>query len=138
MRNFNSKSHLLIIAVAGLSGLFFAGNAAADIIVDPKGHDPVQLENDRMECRALVSNIDFSMASEHQGHSVVRGAAVAGGMAAVMGGNKEMRRRSMGAGAIAGGLQRNKARRVDASVADAKRKEAERNCLAGRGYNPIS
>lgn len=138
MENIISKRHLLILAIAGLSGLLFAGNAAAEIVVDPKGHDPVQLEQDRMECRGLVSNIDFNMASEHQGHSVARGAAVAGGMAAVMGGNKEVRRRSMGAGAIAGGLQRNKARRVDASAADVKRKEAERNCLAGRGYSPIS
>ena len=69
---------------------------------------------------------------------VLRGAAVVGGAAAIAGGNKEMRRRSMGAGALAGGVVRNKSKRVDGSVEDAKRKEAQRNCLIGRGYNPIS
>jgi hypothetical protein len=44
----------------------------------------------------------------------------------------------MGAGALAGGLAMNKSKRVDASAADLKRKDAERNCLIGRGYNPIS
>ena len=126
------------IAPVGIALSLFAGGASANVVVDPKGHDPARLEQDRMECRALAADVDFNMASEHQGRAVLRGAAVAGGMAAIAGGNKEARRRSMGAGALAGGVMRNKSHRVDASVADAKRRDAERNCLVGRGYNPLS
>ena len=61
-----------------------------------------------------------------------------GGMAAIAGGGKEARRRSAAAGALAGGLVRNKSKRVDSSVVEAKIKEAQRNCLYGRGYVPLS
>ena len=56
--NFKNKFGLaLIIAVAGMLS---AGNVMASIVVDPKGHDPVQLEQDVNECRALASSIDFT------------------------------------------------------------------------------
>ena len=129
---------IVLSAVVAMVSLLAADNLSADIIVDPKGHDPVQLEQDMMECRELVANIDFNLASDHQGKAVLRGAAVGGSMAAIAGGNKESRRRSAAGGALVGGLQRNKAKRVDGSVADVQRKEAQRNCLAGRGYNPLS
>lgn len=138
MKNRNSNNHLIIAAAIGLLSMLSMNIAVADIVVDPKGHDLAVLEQDKMECRALASSIDVDLASEHQGRPALRGAAAAGGMAAIAGGNKEMRRRSMGAGALAGGLVRNKAKRVDNSLADVKRKEAQRNCLIGRGYNPIS
>lgn len=135
-RNFRIKA----IAAAGvaLAGMLSLNIAQANIIVDPKGHDPVQLNRDVMECRELASSIDFNMAQEHQGRAVLRGAAAAGGFAAIAGGNKEARRRSMGAGALAGGLARNKSKRVDGSLEEVKRNDAQRNCLVGRGYNPIS
>ena len=79
-----------------------------------------------------------AMAKDHQGRAVARGAAVGIGAAAIAGGNKEMRRRSAAGGAMVGGLARNKGKRVDGSVEQAKRNDAERNCLIGRGYNPIS
>ena len=41
-------------------------------------------------------------------------------------------------GALAGGLARNKSKRVDGSLEEVKRNDAQRNCLIGRGYNPIS
>jgi len=39
---------------------------------------------------------------------------------------------------MAGGLQRNKTKRVDASAKDVKIKESQRNCLIDWGYKPIS
>ena len=59
-------------------------------------------------------------------------------MAAIAGGNGEMRRRSAAGGAMVGALSRNKAKRVDNSVEEAKINDAQRNCLIGRGYNPLS
>lgn len=138
MRNRNFKNKAIIAAMVALAGLFSLNFAQANVIVDPKGHDPVQLERDVMECRNLANSIDFNMAQEHQGRSVLRGAAAAGGFAAIAGGNKEARRRSMGAGALAGGLAKNKSKRVDGSLEEVKRNDAKRNCLIGRGYNPIS
>ena len=138
MRNANFKKSFVAALAISLASMLIAGNAAAGIVVDPKGHDVVQLEQDKLECRNLAGSIEFDMAEDHQKRSVLRGAAVGGGMAAIGGGNGEMRRRSMAAGALVGGLQKNKAKRVDGSVQDAKIKEAQRNCLVGRGYNPIS
>lgn len=136
-RNHLARKFALALVI-GAAGMVSAGNVMADIIVDPKGHDPVQLEQDRMECRQLAHSIDFNMAEDHQGRSVLRGAAAGGGFAAIAGGGKEARRRSAAAGALAGGLVKNKAKRVDNSVEEAKIKEAQRNCLYGRGYVPIS
>lgn len=138
MKYANIKKSFIAALVISLASMFIASSAVAGIVVDPKGHDAVQLEQDKLECRDLANSIEFDMASDHQGRSVLRGAAVGGGMAAIAGGNGEMRRRSMAAGALVGGLQKNKAKRVDGSVEDAKIKEAQRNCLVGRGYNPIS
>ena len=138
MRNRNFKNKAIVASLVALAGLFSLNFAHANVIVDPKGHDPVQLERDVMECRDLANSIDFNMAEEHQGRSVLRGAAAAGGFAAIAGGNKEARRRSAGAGALAGGLAKNKSKRVDGSVEEVKRNDAQRNCLIGRGYNPIS
>ena len=138
MKNRNFKNKAIIAAMVALASLFSLNFAQANVIVDPKGHDPVQLERDVMECRNLANSIDFNMAQDHQGRSVLRGAAAAGGFAAIAGGNKEVRRRSMGAGALAGGLAKNKSKRVDGSLEEVKRNDAQRNCLIGRGYNPIS
>ena len=138
MKNFNFSHKLGLALVIASAGMLSAGNAMADIVVDPKGHDPLQLEQDVAECRALASSIEFDMAKEHQGHAIARGAVVGGGMAAIAGGGKEMRRRSLAAGALGGALVRNKAKRVDSSMEDAKIKEAQRNCLYGRGYVPMS
>ena len=131
------RKALIALAVAAFS-LASAANVSADIVVDPKGHDPVRLEQDKMECRDLASSIDFNMAEDHQGRAVLRGGVAMGGMAAIAGGGKEARRRSAAAGALAGGLVRNKSKRVDSSVEEAKIKEAQRNCLYGRGYVPLS
>ena len=138
MKNVIIKKHFIAALAISLASMSIASNAVAGIVVDPKGHDVVQLEQDKLECRDLANSVEFDMASDHQKRSILRGAAVGGGMAAIGGGNGEMRRRSMAAGALVGGLQKNKAKRVDGSVQDAKIKEAQRNCLVGRGYNPIS
>ena len=134
--NFKNKFSLALIIAA--AGMLSAGNAMANIVVDPKGHDPVQLEQDINECRALASSIDVNMAQEHQGRSVARGAVAMGGMAAIAGGGKEARRRSAAAGALGGALVKNKSKRVDRSMQDAQIKEAQRNCLYGRGYSVLS
>jgi uncharacterized protein YcfJ len=134
--NFGRKFSLALLVAA--AGMLSAGNAMANVVVDPKGHDPIQLEQDMNECRALASSIDFNMAEEHQGRSVVRGAVAMGGIAAIAGGGKEARRRSAGAGALGGALVKNKSKRVDGSVQEAKVNDAQRNCLLGRGYMPIS
>ena len=138
MKHLNiNKSFVAAIALS-LASMLIANNAVADIVVDPKGHDVAMLEQDKLECKNLASSIEFDMASDHQKRSVLRGAVVGGSMAAIAGGGGEARRRSMGAGALVGGLQKNKAKRVDGSVQDVQIKEAQRNCLVGRGYNPIS
>jgi uncharacterized protein YcfJ len=138
MKNFNFVPKARIVLVIAAAGMLSAGNLAADIVVDPKGHDAVQMEQDIRECRELVNSIDFNLAKEHQGRAVARGAVAAGGFAAIAGGGKEARRRSAAAGAMAGGLVRNKAKRVDNSAQEVKVKEAQRNCLLGRGYVPLS
>lgn len=138
MKNNEFARKIALALIIGAAGMASAGNLMADIVVDPKGHDPVQLEQDKLECRELAHSIDFNMAEDHQGRSALRGAAAAGGFAAIAGGGKEARRRSAAAGALAGGLAKNKARRVDGSVEEAKIMEAQRNCLYGRGYVPIS
>ena len=136
LRNFANKA--IIVAGISIASLLASSIALADIVVDPKGHNPAQLQQDQMECRELAGSIEFNMAEDHQGRSVLRGAAAMGGMAAIAGGGKEARRRSAAAGALGGGLVKNKSRRVDGSVEEAKVKEAQRNCLYGRGYVPLS
>ena len=137
MKTANINRFAIALAVS-LAGMLSANIAVADIVVDPKGHEPMQLQQDQAECRDLANSLDFDMASEHQGRAVLRGAVVMGGMAAIAGGDKEMRRRSAGAGALGGALVRNKSKRVDSSMSDVQRKEAQRNCLYGRGYNPLN
>ena len=138
MKNRNFERKALIALIVASASLFSVGNVMADIVVDPKGHDPVQLKQDQMECRDLANSIEFNMAEDHQGRAVLRGAAAMGGMAAIAGGGKEARRRSAAAGALGGGLVKNKSKRVDSSAEEAKVKEAQRNCLYGRGYIPLS
>ncbi len=138
MSNQKPKMNLILVLGIALAGMFAANLAAADIIVDPKGHDIEQLQQDQLECRDLASNIEFDLVEEHQGRAVLRGAAAGGGFAAIAGGDKEMRRRSAAAGAMVGGLQRNKAKRVDGSVQEVKVMDAQRNCLIGRGYSPLN
>ena len=138
MKRINFARKLSLSLIVASAGLLSAGNVMANVVVDPKGHDPVQLEQDIMECRELANSIDFNMASDHQGRSVARGAVALGGMAAIAGGGKEARRRSAAAGALGGGLVKNKARRVDASAEEIKVNDAQRNCLIGRGYMPLS
>ena len=81
------------VIVLGIVGMVFMSSASANVFVDPKGHDPVQLEQDVMECRNLANQIDFNMAEDHSGRAVLRGAAAGGGFAAIAGGGKEARRR---------------------------------------------
>lgn len=138
MDRINFARKLSISIVIASAALFSAGNAMANVIVDPKGHDPVQLDQDMRECRELANSIEFNMASEHQGRSALRGAAAVGGMAAIAGGGKEARRRSAAAGALGGALVKNKAERVDGSVEEVKVNDTQRNCLIGRGYMPLS
>lgn len=138
MSNRNPKMKALIVLGIALASVFAANLAAADIIVDPKGHNVEQLQQDQMECRDLANGIDFDLVEEHQGRAVLRGAAAGGGFAAIAGGNKEMRRRSAAGGALVGGLQKNKAKRVDGSVEQVKVMDAQRNCLIGRGYSPLN
>lgn len=125
----------LVLAIAGMS---IAVPASAQIVVDPYGHDQAVMERDVSQCRDLSNSVEFGMIEEQRGRAVLRGAAVAGGAAAIAGGGKEVRRRSVGMGALAGGVARNQAKRSDRSVEEAKRNEAQRNCLIGRGYNPIN
>lgn len=132
------KNRIGLALVIAAIGMLSAGNAMANIVVDPKGHDSVQLERDIMECRELASSIDFNLAEEHQGRAVLRGAVIGGSAAAIAGGGKEMRRRSAAGGALMGGVARNKSKRVDGSVEQVKINDAQRNCLIGRGYNPLS
>ena len=136
LRNFANKA--IIIAGISIASLLASSIAMADIVVDPKGHNPAQLQHDKQECRELANSIEFNMAEDHQGRSVLRGAAAMGGMAAIAGGGKEARRRSVAAGALGGGLVKNKSKRVDNSAQELKVKEAQRNCLYGRGYVPLS
>ena len=131
----NKAALALFIAVFGLASV---SPAAADIIVDPKGHDNAQMERDLMECRDLSNSVSFNMAKDHQGRAVLRGAAIGGSAALIAGGGKEARRRSVAGGALAGGVVRNKSKRVDNSAEEAKRMEAQRNCLYGRGYQPLN
>ena len=127
-----------IALIVASAGLLSAGNVMANIVVDPQGHDPVKMERDVRECRDLANSIDFNMAKDHQGRAVARGAVAAGGFAAIAGGGKEARRRSAAAGALGGALVKNKAKRVDYSAEEIKVNDAQRNCLIGRGYNPLS
>lgn len=136
-RNDFAKKAAIALIVA-FAGVLSAGNAMANVVVDPKGHDPVKLEQDIQECRDLANSIDFNMAQDHQGRAVARGAVAMGGMAAIAGGGKEMRRRSAAAGALGGALVKNKSKRVDGSAEEIKVNDAKRNCLIGRGYNPLS
>lgn len=138
MRNRNFERKALIALFVASASMFSVGNVMAGIVVDPKGHDPIQLEQDQMECRNLANSLEFNMAEDHQGRAVLRGAVAVGGMAAIAGGGKEARRRSAAAGALGGGLVKNKSKRVDVSAQEAKVKDAQRNCLYGRGYVPLS
>ena len=123
-----------------LSGaaLLFSINVSADILVDPKGHDAEQLALDQQECAALASQIEFNEAKEHTGKSTLRGAAALGATTAILGGNKEERRRAAGVGAVGGALAKNKAKRTDTTIENAKQREAQRKCMEGRGYSVLN
>lgn len=129
----------IIIALAVSSAAFISGNALAlDIVVDPKGHDPAAMEQDIRECRELAANMNFDVASDYAGKAVARGAIIGGSAAVIAGGNKEVRRRSVAGGALAGGIAKNAGNRMDRAANNVKSSDAERNCLIGRGYNPLN
>jgi hypothetical protein len=126
------------ITILSAASLVASVSFASSIIVDPKGQDPAQLALDQKECAELASQVEFDMAKEQAGRSVLRGAAAAGSVSAIAGGSSKTNKRAAGIGAVGGALSKNQAKRTDNTLQNVKQLEAERNCLKGRGYNPIN
>ena len=107
--------------------LTLAGCASKQVIVDTKGVNMAQYEQDRLECEQYAGQVD-------SGGQVARSAgfgAAIGAMFAAIFGNSSDVGRGAAAGGVAGGAK-------GAIKSDQEQSRVLRNCLRGRGYRVLN
>lgn len=116
------KHGILIIS------LFLICSCASNrVIIDRKGVDTVQYEQDLTECRQYAEEI---RTAEEVAKSTARGAVVGGLIGAAIG-NSGTAGRIGGAGAVSGASH-------GISKAGYDKRRVVRNCLRGRGYRVLN
>ena len=105
-----------------------AGCTSTDeVIIDPKGVNMVQYEQDLAECRGYASGV-------RTGEKAVRGAtsgAVVGGLIGAAVGNSDDAKSGAGVGAVTGGAR-------GVSQGEREKVAVVKRCLRGRGYRVLN
>ena len=105
-----------------------AGCTSTDeVIIDPKGVNMAQYEQDLAECRGYASAV-------RTGEKAVRGAAsgaVVGGLIGAAVGNSDDARSGAGVGAVTGGAK-------GVSQGEREKVAVVKRCLRGRGYRVLN
>ena len=109
-----------------LSGLLLTGCMNQDIIVDKKGIDERQFQQDLVECQVYAEEVNTGAAAARRG---ALGAVVGGAIGAVVG-NGRTAEKLAGAGAISGTVR-------GATHAEHRKEHILNNCLRGRGYKVL-
>jgi outer membrane lipoprotein SlyB len=119
----------LYLPVALVSALVLtsACTTTDEIIIDKKGVNMVQYEQDLAECRAYSSEVKTS---EKAARGAVSGAVVGGAIGAVVDGS-DGAARGAGVGAISGGAK-------GANQGGREEVQVVKNCLRGRGYRLLN
>ena len=112
-----------LILIGGL-----AACASKNAIVDTKGVDQAQYEQDYRECESYAEQVSTGEAAAK---SAGLGAVVSGAITAVLGGDSSAIARSAGAGAVGGGAG-------GALQGESEKGQVLRNCLRGRGYRVLN
>jgi hypothetical protein len=94
-------------------------------IIDTKGVDLAQYQQDLAECEAYKDQVNTG---EGVAKGTAGGAAVGGAIGAIAGGSAA---RGAGIGAVSGGAE-------SARIADREKADVVKNCLRGRGYRVLN
>ena len=107
--------------------LLVTGCVNRNIIIDPKGVNMTQYNQDLNECTALAEQVNVG--GQTAGRALA-GAAVGAAIGAAIG-NSDTAQRGAGAGAVAGGAR-------GADQATTEKEVVVRNCLRNRGYSVLN
>lgn len=107
--------------------LLAAGCANRNVIIDPKGVNMAQYNQDLSECTALAEQVNVG--AQTAGRALA-GAAVGAAIGAAVG-NSDTAQRGAGVGAVAGGAK-------GAGRAATEKRVVVRNCLRNRGYSVLN
>ena len=116
-----SKTSVLLMLTAALAA------CASDPIIDPKGVNTAQYNQDLAECRVLADQV----ATGKQAAGGAAAGAVVGAVVGAAVGNSDTAQRAAGAGATLGAAK-------GTGRAMNERERVVRNCLRGRGYNVLN
>ena len=117
-------NRLMGVALIAVLGACANRNA----IVDTKGVDEAQYQQDYRECEVYAEQVSTGEAAAK---SAGFGAVVSGAITAVLGGDSSAIARSAGAGAVGGGAS-------GALQGESEKGQVLRNCLRGRGYRVLN
>lgn len=115
--------------VAGLlvATILLGACASKRVIVDTKGVNMAQYEQDRQECEQYAGEVNTgSTVAKSAGF----GAAIGAAIAAIFGNSRDVGR-GAAAGGVAGGAK-------GAVRSDNEKAQVVRNCLRGRGYRVLN
>ena len=107
--------------------LLTAGCANRNIIIDPKGVNMAQYNQDLSVCTALAEQVNVGRQTAGR---ALAGAAVGAAIGAAVG-NSDTAQRGAGVGAVAGGAK-------GAGRATTEKRVVIRNCLRNRGYSVLN
>ena len=113
--------------IAMLSATLLTAGCARDVIIDPKGVNMAQYNQDLSECTALAEQVNVG--GQTAGRALA-GAAVGAAIGAAVG-NSDTAQRGAGAGAVAGAAR-------GADRATTEKQVVVRNCLRNRGYSVLN
>jgi outer membrane lipoprotein SlyB len=103
-----------------------AGCTSHDVIIDTKGVNERQYQQDLAECQVYTGQIN-TVAEVAENGAV--GAAVGGAIGAIVG-NRRTAEKIAGVGAVTGSVK-------GGSRAEHRKQDVLRNCLRGRGYKVL-
>lgn len=117
----------LWIILATLTLTACQGNPAQRVIVDTKGVDAAQYQQDLAECSTLA---DQASPGRSAARGAVGGALIGGALGGIFG-NRHSAARMAGGGAVIGGASQ-------AGAGYSERDQVLRNCMSGRGYRVLN
>ena len=120
-----------IIAVLAMAGMLSACADTYQPVIDPKGVDMGNYQNDLLECRQLAQQVDASGNTATDAGIGALGGAALGAVVGAIGGNA-------GAGAAIGGVTGLAGGAASGGISNTQRQKMIINrCLIGRGYKVL-
>ena len=102
-------------------------NGSSGIIIDTKGVDMHQYQQDRTECQSYASQVPVA----GKATKTAAGGAVVGGVIGAIVGNSSTAAKGAGVGAVTGAVK-------GTSSGNRERGSVVKNCLRGRGYRVLN